>query len=407
MSQVSVTRIRVAPGSEGVATATKALREVLFEDGPPIALVPSESVSFPAKHAAAMNAAVEADAPISRADAAVILPTSGSTGEPIGVVLSRAGLLAAGRLGATALGSPGLWLTALPVTGIGGLLTVVRALLAGGTPLAWPGVAGAAGFTAESFDDAARETLRRARSDGLPAYVSLVPTQLARIIGHPPALATLADFEAVVVGGSQIAVRTAATARSAGVNLVATYGSTETGGGVVYNGVPLPGVEVSVDDHGVIAVAGPTLALGYRLRPDLDRTRFRDGRFLSSDLGRIDDGLLTVLGRTDSTIKVGGVKVSMTGVSEALMSNPRVVEAVTVAEPDSEWGLVPRSYVIPEVHIEPDSPDHDALIEELIETVRSRLGRAATPRKITLTDRLPQLHTGKTGVPAPDRKPRN
>jgi O-succinylbenzoic acid--CoA ligase len=387
-----------------VATLTSALRDVLFDGGTPIAVVPAESAGIHANHAAAMSAAVEADAPVSGDHAAVIMATSGSTGEPQGVVLPKDGLLTAGRLGAAALGSAGLWLTALPVTGIGGLLTVVRALLAGGDPLSWPGLGGASGFTPESFDEAARETLRRAKSDGVPAYVSLVPTQLTRIIGHPAALDTLAGFQAVVVGGASLAIRARSAAQSAGVRVVATYGATETCGGVVYDGKPLPGVEVEITDEGAIAIGGPTLALGYRLRPDLDKRRFQNGMFITSDLGELIDGSLRVLGRTDSTIKVGGVKVSMTGITEALLSHPRVIDAVTVAEPNAEWGLVPRAYVLPDRQTLPDTEDYAALVAELAHTVRSKLGRAATPRKITLTDLLPQLHSGKSGV-APGAKP--
>lgn len=398
MNRSIATRVEVQPGTAGVDHLTSALREVLFSEGPPLALVPAAREDAQSHYAAAMSAAVEANAPVPNQDVAVILPTSGSTGEPRGVLLSRAGLLAAGHLGAAALGSAGLWLTALPVTGIGGLLTVTRAVLAGGEPVAWPGVGGAESFRAESFGAVADETLRRANSDGVPAYVSLVPTQFARLLDHPDVLETLAGFGAVIVGGAAMARRASEVAESAGIPIVTTYGATETGGGVVYNGVPLPGVDVSLNDAGIISIGGPTLALGYRLRPDLDRARFVDDRFITSDLGRWVDDRLEVVGRTDSVIKVGGVKVSLTAITEALLCHVRVIDALTVAEPDPEWGLVPRSYIVADVLPTPGTPEHEDLVADLMRAVGDRLGRASTPRKITLTDNLPQLASGKAGI---------
>ena len=399
MNRTSATRIEVQPGVAGVERLSTTLRDVLFSEGPPIALVPGATNKTQAHYAAAMSAAVEASAPVPNPDVAVIMPTSGSTGEPRGVLLSRAGLLAAGHLGAAALGPAGLWLTALPVTGVGGLLTVTRAVLAGGEPQVWPGVGGAESFTAASFGDVASETLRKATSDGVPAYVSLVPTQFARLLDHPDVLETLAGFRAVIVGGAAMACRARETAESAGIRIVATYGATETGGGVVYDGVPLPGVDVSLDDDGLISVGGPTLALGYRLRPDLDRVRFVDGRFITSDLGKWVDGRLEVVGRTDSVIKVGGVKVSLSAITEALLCHIRVIDAVTVAEPDPEWGLVPHSYIVADVPPAPGTSEHEDLVADLMHAVGDRLGRAATPRKVTLTDELPQLPSGKAGIP--------
>jgi O-succinylbenzoic acid--CoA ligase len=398
MNRTTAKRIEVQPGSAGVHQLSTALREVLFSDGSPVALVPVASSGTQAHHVAAMSAAVEAKAPVPQQGVAVIMPTSGSTGEPRGVLLSREGLVAAGHLGAAALGPAGLWLTALPVTGIGGLLTVTRAVLAGGDPVVWPGVGGAASFTATSFGDVASETLRRAASDGVPAYVSLVPTQFARLLDHPDVLETLAGFKAVIVGGAAMACRAREIAESTGIRIVATYGATETGGGVVYNGVPLPGVDITLSDDGIISVGGPTLALGYRLRPDLDRARFVAGRFITSDLGRWVDGRLEVVGRTDSVIKVGGVKVSLTAINEALLCHIRVIDAVTVAEPDSEWGRVPRAYVIPDVLPTPGSSEYENLVSDLMNAVADRLGRAATPRQITLTRDLPQLASGKAGI---------
>ncbi|MDP4015020.1 MAG: AMP-binding protein [Candidatus Nanopelagicales bacterium] len=399
MSRRALSRILVPPGPPGVGLVAGALSRAL-SGGQPFAPIPLASQTTPAAHAAAMSAAVEASAPLKRDDIAIVLATSGSTGEPRGVVLTSSALTASAQLGSAAMGPPGVWLTAMPVTGIGGLLTVARALLAGGEPMAWPGVGGAEPFTAKSFTSTARSVLDRARADGLPAYVSLVPTQVTRLLGDPAALDALAGFGRVIVGGARLARHSRAAATAAGVRIVETYGMTETCGGVVYDGKPLPGVLVDVcADTGVVRLGGPTIAVGYRLRPDLDRRRFANGWFITSDLGRWDGETLTVLGRCDDVIKVGGVKVSLPAVTEAVRSDSRVIDALTVAAQDPEWGAVPTTYVVPD-DASATRPGvlADALTVELIGIVTSRLGRASAPRRIEFVAELPHLPSGKAGI---------
>ena len=354
---------------------------------------------MPERFATALTAALEVDAPLTHDDVAVIIATSGSNGEPRGVELSAAALQATAKLTQEALGPPGNWLTALPVTGIGGLMTVIRALIHRTEIVAWSGVGGAASFTPASFAAAATQVLTTAGVDGMPAYVSLVPTQLARIVDDPVTTELLAGFGAVVSGGGATPERISERLRAAGVNLVTTYGLTETCGGVVYDGRPLPGVDVAVDDKGIISIAGPTLASGYRFRPDLDKKRFRDGWFCTNDFGAWSDGRLEVFGRIDDVVKVGGSKVSLTGITNALLRHPRVITALTRAEQDEEWGSVPVSYVVPDsISVLEQPAPLEQLQSELSQLVADSQGRASVPRRFEFRAELPQTASGKPTI---------
>ena len=410
MTRPALIRVPVVPGPDGVAAVAKAIRATLTDSGGPLAIYPDPDAAQAASHSAGFAAAVRADAPADIDDLALVIPTSGSTGEPRGVLFTADAMRAAARLGNEALGGPGIWLTAVPVTGIGGLMTVVRSVVNGWDPVVHPGVAGAAPFTAASFIDSVLELLARARAEGVPAYGSLVPTQLSRLVAAgPTALRLLSRLDALLIGGAALPRRVRAAAEAHGVRLVETYGATETCGGISYDGRPLPGVDIRIatddtvadtdglDGLGLVEVGGPTIAAGYRLRPDLTERHFIDGYFRTPDLGRLLDGRLVVEGRRDQVIKVGGHKVSLLAVTQALRSHPRVIDAVTVASPEDEWGAVPVSAVVPDdTAVTSTDFDRDALRAELIERVAATLGRASAPRRIEIVSDLPSLHTGKT-----------
>jgi hypothetical protein len=171
-----------------------------------------------------------------------------------------------------------------------------------------------------SFDDAA------ARLDGPRRYVSLVPTQLRRLLDSP----ALTAFDAVLLGGAAAPADLLEAARARGVTVVTTYGMSETSGGCVYDGVPLDGVEVEAADR--IRLRGTVLAKGYR-----DGERF-DGWFTTGDVGEWRDGRLVVLGRADDVVVTGGEKVAPAAVEARLREHPSVVDAAVVGVPDDEWG---------------------------------------------------------------------
>jgi O-succinylbenzoic acid--CoA ligase len=220
-------------------------------------------------------------------------------------------------------------------------------------------------------------------------YVSVVPTQLRRWLDAEPD--ALRRFDAVLVGGAATDPDLLARARAADVAVVTTYGTTETAGGCVYDGVALAGVAVRVTDG--IEVSGPTLALGYRCDPGATAAAFPDGWFRTRDAGTLDaEGRLTVHGRLDDVVVTGGVNVLPQAVEAALRLHPDVAEAVVFGRPDGEWGQRVVAAVVPAPGSAPD-------LAQLRPWVTERLGAPAAPRELHLLDGVPLLHTGK-----PDRR---
>lgn len=315
---------------------------------------------------------------------ALVVRTSGSTGEARGVRLGAAALRASARATADRLAGHGRWLLTLPVHHVAGAQVLVRSVLAGTVPvLVEPGP-----FRPPAFVRAAASL----PGDG-PRYVSLVPTQLVRLLGDPAATEALRGFDAVLLGGAATAGDLLARAKAAGVAVVTTYGMSETCGGCVYDGVPLDGVRVALDDDGRVLLSGPVLADGYLDRPDLDAATFveREGaRWLrTTDAGKWDDGRLTVLGRLDDVLVTGGVKVAPAAVEEALAALPAVAEVCVVGIDDAEWGQAVVAVVVPRDGAAPPT------LEQLRAAAAARSGPASAPRHLLTVDSLPLRGPGK------------
>ena len=352
----------------------------------------------------------------------LVLRTSGSTtGTGRLIAMSAAALVASARATHDPLGGPGTWLLPLPSHHVAGLQILIRSLLAGTAPVM---VDTSTGFSPTALADA----LRSARSVAGPTagsttnrlYVSLVPTQLVRVLRDPTAGRALAEADAVLLGGAAADPSLLARARRAGITVVTTYGMSETGGGCVYDGRPLDGVELAIQDPdadgaGRILLSGPVLAEGYLRDPDeadpdpdgtgRAREGFRDtgaGRVLvTSDRGRLrPDGRLEVLGRLDDVIVTGGVKVEPRYVEEALTGLETVAEACVVGLPDEQWGSVVVAAVVCELATGQEGsgssdgrsrPDGAALRE----AIRDRLGGAHTPKRVVILEALPLRPSGK------------
>lgn len=320
-------------------------------------------------------------------DVALVVTTSGSTGEPRAVLLDRAALRASAEATHERLGGPGRWLLTLPVHHVAGLQVVVRSALAGTTPVVAPADRG--------FDPGAvAAALAALPSEQRPRYGSVVPTQLHRILaGDPRDLRPWADLDAILVGGAATPPALLARARAVGLRLVTTYGATETAGGCVYDGRPLAGVAARTDADGVLHLAGPTLARGYLGRPDLDAAAFVevDGRrwFRTGDLGEVGDGVVRVHGRADDVVVTGGVKVAPAAVEAVLAALPGVAQVCVVGVPDEEWGQRVVAVVVPAAG--GSAPE----LDEVRDAVRRTLGPAAAPRRVVLADALPERGPGK------------
>ncbi|HYD10304.1 MAG TPA: AMP-binding protein, partial [Acidimicrobiales bacterium] len=223
---------------------------------------------LPARAADALVAAMRVDEPVEDGDALVIA-TSGTTGEPKGAVLTHDAVRASAQATSARLAvdpSTDRWLSVLPLAHVGGLGVVMRSLVTG-TPL-----------TFDPSDDAA-------------TLVSMVATQVRRT--------DVSRFRHVVVGG-------AAPPRDLPANAVVTYGMTETGSGVVYDGVPLEGVDVRAVD-GELWLRGPMLLRAYRDGRD---PKDADGWLRTGDAGHVEgDGRVHVDGRIGDVIVTGGEKV--------------------------------------------------------------------------------------------------
>ena len=339
----------------------------------------------------------------------LILRTSGSTtGTGRLIAMSAAALFASARATHARLGGPGTWLLPLPAHHVAGLQILIRSLEAGTEPVV---VDTSAGFSPTALADALDSARLSTGAAASRLYVSLVPTQLVRVLQDPVAGRALSDADAVLLGGAAADPALLARARRAGVTVVTTYGMSETGGGCVYNGRPLAGVEVAIQDPdaegaGRILLSGPVLAEGYLRpsgrrpgdRPDDGEGFHRSGgkRILAtSDRGRLHpDGRLEVLGRLDDVIITGGVKVEPRRVEEVLTAIDGVAEACVVGLPDEKWG----SRVVAAVVLEPGRqrarwPGCDGAA--LREAVRARLDGAHAPKRVVVLEALPLRPSGK------------
>ncbi|GIT81415.1 O-succinylbenzoic acid--CoA ligase [Leifsonia sp. LS1] len=362
----------------------RALREALAGGGP--AVVPREA-------GAATDKAGHGRGERVAQNVALVIETSGSTGRPKRVALSADALLASAAASAGAMGGQGQWVLALPAHYVAGAQVLVRSLAAQTEPLYY----GAGHFDAERFAALAAEATNDLR------YTSLVPVQLARLVdaaegGSRAVEAALRRFDGILVGGQALTPALRERAERVGARILSTYGSSETAGGCVYDGVPIGTTTVREVD-GLLEIAGPTLAEGYL--GDVERTHAAfheaDGVrwYRTGDLGAVVDGRVTVFGRADNVIISGGEKILLDRVEQLVRAVAGLEHAVVVAAEDAEWGQVPVVVAV---------LDEGAVAEgeDLLRRVRARVaegaGRAAAPARIAVVAELPALSSGK-----PDR----
>ena len=298
----------------------------------------------------------------------VIVETSGSTGVPKRVVLSRAAMRASADATHARLGGPGQWLLVISPTYVAGLQVLFRSVRAGTEPVVLGG-----GDLADGF----------ARMSGGRRYVSLVPTQLHRAV--EAGVDALRGFDTALIGGASLDPALRERAAAAGTTIVATYGMSETCGGCVYDGVPLDGVEVATTADGRLRIRGPVLFDGYDGRPGLTTEVLQDGWFVTQDLGRVaEDGRVLLGGRVDDVINTGGVKVPAGEVALEIRLHPRVSAAEVLGMPDEEWGEVVVAAVV-----------GDVTLDELRDWVAQEYPRSYAPRFVVHLDALPLLPNGK------------
>lgn len=303
----------------------------------------------------------------------LVIHTSGTAGVPKLVQFERAAIDAAVAASALALEATPRdpWLCCLPPSHVGGMLVLLRSVLLG-APVA----------VHSSFDP---ELVRAERG---AAFVSLVPTMLGRLL---EADVDLSRFRAILVGGAHLSPDLRARAGHAGARVIETYGLTESCGGVVYDGLPLPGVQTRVNADGGIELRGPTLMLGYRFDAEGTAGAFtQDGWLRPGDAGEIDsEGRMHVIGRIDDLINTGGERVWPEEVEAVLREHPKVGEVGVGGRLDPEWGQRVVAFVVPADAADPPT------LEELRDLVAGRIGRHKAPRELVLVDELPHTFSGK------------
>lgn len=361
------------PTGSGVVEVLPHLREALAGDNGPAWLpIPTSD----RREARRLADALAPGEPIDD-DVALVVTTSGTTGVPKGAMLSASALRASGTATHDRLGGPGTWLLALPSHHIAGLQVLLRSILAGTEPAVLD-VSG--GFLPEALAGAISGMRGERR------YTALVPTQLIKALDEPGAAAALADLDAVLVGGAATPVPVYERATLLGINVVRTYGMSETCGGCVYDGVPLEGTEVRIED-GRVVIGGAMVARGYRGQPD--HPAFAEpGWFRTDDAGSFDDGVLRVTGRLDEAILTGGLLVIPQVVEAVLITHPAISECAVLGLPDERLGQRVAVAVVPTAGASPT-------LEELREHVERELDPTSAPREIAIVDELPVHGPGK------------
>jgi len=324
---------------------------------------------------------------------ALAVGTSGSTGRPKRALLSADALIASATATHHVLGGVGGWLLCLPAHHIAGLQVLLRSVLAGTRPVVQDLRGGftAAGFAAATRSMPATDTGRR--------YTSLVPTQLGRLLDDPAGLAALRTFDGVLVGGAATPVAMAERARAEGVALTLTYGMSETAGGCVYDGVPLPVTRTHIDNDRHVVLGGDTVAHGYLAEPELTADVFSTDVegirwFRTDDLGHFDEeGLLVIDGRADEVINTGGLKITPGVVEDAIARHvSEVADVVVFGVPDPEWGEAICAAVTlldPTTHL---------TTRDLRSRLSGILPDAALPKRVIVLPTIPLRGPGK-----PDR----
>ena len=291
---------------------------------------------------------------------ALVMATSGSTGVPKGVVLTHDAIAAGARASTDRLGTQpaDTWLACLPLSHVGGMAVVTRALLTG-SPL----------VVHDGFDTSAVRDVARSTS----CAVALVSTALRRIDSS--------QFRVIVLGGSR-------QQDAPPANAVVTYGLTETGSGVVYDGLPLDGVDVRVDEAGEIHLRGPMLMRSYRGRNAPAAPIDGNGWLATGDLGEVlADGRLSVHGRRGDLIVTGGENVWPQVVEAALAADPSVADVCVAGVDDPEWGQRVVAWVVPAAA----EPQLDALRS----LVRETLPAFMAPKELRLVTAIPRTALGK------------
>ena len=309
---------------------------------------------LPTRIATTSNESIYAGRPVEHGDA-VVVATSGTTGQPKAVVLTHdavhaSAVATSARLCVT---SSDKWLACLPPSHVGGLSVILRSIVTDTPVIAVPS------FSVDAYNMAAQ--------DGA-TLVSLVSTALLRVDGS--------RYRTIVLGGSR-----PPTERPS--NAVTTYGMTETGSGVVYDGIPLDGVEIDIRDS-VIYLRAPMLMRGYR-----DGSTAIDGAgwLRTGDIGSFNNGVLAVEGREGDLIITGGENVWPESVEVIVRKMSHVVDVCVAGVPDPQWGQSVTAWIV--------TDGNDVSLDEIRSFVKDQLPAHCAPHEVFSVNEIPRTALGK------------
>ncbi len=392
-------------GPEIAALLRMAGCRLLVTDDPTAERVPTGVAHVPLTEVSVQGgpASVGVDGASSAGE--LIVPTSGTTARPKLARLPLRAIRASAEAWNAFLPPATAWLLSLGLGHVAGIGVVARAA-AGAVPVVVP---------RDAASRALLEAIQGARARGvIVSHLSLVATQLERLIGHAGSAGLPEGLRAVLVGGGPIPEELVVRALDAGWPIVPTYGMTETASGVAAllpeearrspwsAGRALPGTELRVDcdepsggparpdEPAEIMVRGPSVFAGYLDDPEATAASLGpDGWLRTGDLGDLDPaGRLRVVDRRDDLIVSGGENVAPAEVEAALASHPGVLEVGVVGAPDPEWDRIPVAYVVPRPGAAPTD-------EELTAHVRLRLAPYKVPARFVRVAELPRSPSGK------------
>ena len=300
---------------------------------------------------------------------ASIIHTSASSGRPKSAMhsLSNHWHNAMGSAANLPFGPGDCWLLSLPIYHVGGFSMLFKCLLGGGA-LAIP---------------PAGQSIAESLSHFKVTHLSLVPTQLYRMLRTPGSTGLLRGVKAILLGGSAAGRALLEEAIEAGLPIYPTYGSTEMGSQISTSPEPvtspsddsgtlLPYREAAISPDGEILIKGPCLFMGYLRHDGLDTARDREGWFHTGDIGTLsDEGRLTVLGRRDNMFVSGGENIHPEEIEKALEAIEGIEEAIVVPVPDAEYGAKPAAWML----VNGKEPEDWEIAGRLAATV----GRLKTP----------------------------
>jgi O-succinylbenzoic acid--CoA ligase len=340
MEQNAQREVRAVDSTWNLGELMARIAKALVSDGPALALSPIERASVSAR-------------------TALVITTTGSSGQAKEVGLSASALLASAKASNKFIGAEfgNTWSLLLPLNHIAGINVLIRSLELGTTPANLIGYKGK--FPKVDF-------------------TAIVPTQLYRALnGDTNLLEHLQSAKAVLVGGAALTSTLRAQAEFAGINVIETYGSTETSGGCIYDGVALEGIEVSIGSDNRIAIKGKVVAC------DLIS---KDGWYYTSDAGHIEGEKLIVDGRIDGIVITGGENVSLASIERVVSQTFPDMQAAAFAVSHPEWGQAIHLALV----------GSDVSVEEKIqEVIALELGSASKVKRFHYMAELPLIGIGK------------